>query len=323
MVTLFWTIFLMLQGQPMAMPLRQSLKPVTQLPSTEAHATLPNSQHGETLFFPKDRVVGEIRLRPRYSTGNWQYWSCAAGEVSIPQEHEILIIWSASQGHDLSPLQNIQSPSLKALYLSDAQINDEQLQYVSHLTSLEVLHLDHNPITDAGLRYLSALHNLKLLHLASTHVQGFGFEYLRSLNHLSDLRLADAMINDEGIKALVNLTGVTRLFLLNNPISDNGLNPLKSMSQLRLLTLGHPTLSAQAITELQESLPATIIRALHHQALPEPAMMVTTSAWQHLLIMGSLLMLIGISNLLTKKKPVRRYPQREIKYIPAPNINPE
>jgi hypothetical protein len=83
-------------------------------------------------------------------------------------------------GFDQDTKANIRPPKdlcdVKSLELTSAQVRDEDLYYVRHLSDLEIVWLTNNPVTDDGLLHLKGLVNLTLLHLGHSEVTGLGLD---------------------------------------------------------------------------------------------------------------------------------------------------
>lgn len=138
---------------------------------------------------------------------------------------------------------------LTKLHLSFNEITDDGLVYVKKLKQLEELDLQGNAITDDGAQQLAALTNLRILVLTGTQVSNAGLKSLKKLTNLEQLALSGTKISDSGLEHIAALTKLERLQLINTRISDAGMKHLQELKQLRELNLSVDTTSAAEVVE--------------------------------------------------------------------------
>ena len=79
---------------------------------------------------------------------------------------------------DLAQLEDV--PTVRLLYLDDAQVTDAGLRHLEALTKLEALWLERTRVTDAGLEHLKGLTRLRELWLIGSAVTDAGEAKLQS-----------------------------------------------------------------------------------------------------------------------------------------------
>lgn len=192
---------------------------------------------------------------------------------------------------DLEQLSGL--TKLKELYLPGPSWNpgagskldaNEELKFLSSLTSLEKLHFSLHFLTnvnvqDKGLKHLETLKNLRELRLAQGRIRNFSLaafpllesvdlsystatdEVLKSLagsKHLKRLQLRDTLVTDAGLAYLKDIVTLEEIDLYGLKISDTGIAHLRGLRALRKLNLsGGPITDAgaevlAALTRLQD-----------------------------------------------------------------------
>jgi hypothetical protein len=117
------------------------------------------------------------------------------------------------------------------VYLSTANITNDDLTKLRPLAELRSLDLDANQITDGGLKHV------------------------RQLTELRELLLAGADITDEGLTSLQTLTKLQHLGLTGTDVTDHGLEYLRGFKNLQCLQLYGTAVTSDGVTALQEHLP--------------------------------------------------------------------
>ena len=105
---------------------------------------------------------------------------------------------------DEKELSNVKKfGNLKNLVLSNSDIEDEGLKYISKCLTIENLNLQCIPIADKGVEFVSHLINLKYLRLKECdHITNHCVQYLNRLTKLEDLQIQDTNLDQEGLKNL-------------------------------------------------------------------------------------------------------------------------
>ncbi|MEG1916955.1 MAG: hypothetical protein RR061_09795 [Muribaculaceae bacterium] len=128
------------------------------------------------LKFPKDYQVGWLseinRKRNQYDKD--VFYVDAIGQVSVPSDISLMLNVNSQSAASMRWLTEIESTQLKQLYLGQTGINNENIQYISHLINLEELSFCHvyENINDLGTHYLKPLINMRKLYLNSTNSGG-------------------------------------------------------------------------------------------------------------------------------------------------------
>lgn len=154
--------------------------------------------------------------------------------VSFPSDDKDL-------GAVLESLKDLSN--LQQLDLSETHVVDEELKYVSALTSIKVLNLNDTQITGAGLAFLANLDNLQELYLSNTRVDNDGLKHLRNLHGLRRLSLDSDPLGDPGLEHLSGLTNLQSLSLTKTRVESEGLRHLMGFSDLQQLYLGDTNLN--------------------------------------------------------------------------------
>jgi RNA polymerase sigma factor (sigma-70 family) len=159
---------------------------------------------------------------------------------------------------------------LEGLYLSPAQLTDDNLRVLRELSLLHTLsqasaaygkpspRLDEDvtsidltqaPVTDAGLKELAGLTHLVKLNLQQTKVTGVGLKGLVSLKELDELNL-NYEVTDAGLKEIAGLKNLTVLGVNGKQVTDEGVRHLAAMKQLTNLYVGGTQMTDVGLKEL-------------------------------------------------------------------------
>ncbi|MEX0727438.1 MAG: hypothetical protein WD065_14275 [Planctomycetaceae bacterium] len=138
-------------------------------------------------------------------------------------------------GHLMSHLGSM---PLKRLSLGRTLIRNEDLRYLSQLTSLEELRIHSLPhelaLTGEALKHLSLLNSLRLLELDVGRVESDDFRYLRRLDSLETLSLQSFILDDISLLHLAKLTELRNLYGLQRvDLSPSGNRDLQLLVRLR------------------------------------------------------------------------------------------
>jgi hypothetical protein len=97
------------------------------------------------------------------------------------------------------------APELRTLNLSDARVNNMDLEQIATLAALENLTLAGTKVSDSGMSSVKKLTNLRKLDLSRTIVtdRDPGLLELRGLKKLTELVLVGSTANGEGLKGLL------------------------------------------------------------------------------------------------------------------------
>ena len=114
---------------------------------------------------------------------------------------DTLILDCIEDQNELSNVKNFEN--LKNLVLSNSDIEDDGLKYISQCLTIENLNLQCTPITDKGVEFVSHLINLKYLRLKECdHITNHCIQYLNRLTRLEDLQIQDTNLDQKGLQDL-------------------------------------------------------------------------------------------------------------------------
>ena len=147
-------------------------------------------------------------------------------------------------------LNSRRSQEIKNMDLSNKEISDGTLIYISCLIYIEELILSNTSITGLGLKNIGNLKNLKKLNLANTKIGNQDLNHLLCLYNLEDLSLTSTGINDLGCKILANLKKLRFLSLRSTQISNRGLKYLNKLPILESLNLMETNISHAGLKHL-------------------------------------------------------------------------
>lgn len=141
--------------------------------------------------------------------------------------------------------------SLTHLSLGYNPVDDARMEYLAGLTGLEYLDLGMTKITDAGLEHLNGMSRLEVLHLAWTRITDAGLAHLEAMPRLKELDLSSTMTGDAGLAHLKKLAGLEVLRLYGTDVTDAGLEHLRGLSNLRELDLSDTMISDAGLIHLK------------------------------------------------------------------------
>jgi hypothetical protein len=145
------------------------------------------------------------------------------------------------------------SENIEKLDLSKTGISGAGLTHLADLTGLRWLDLSDTNIDGSSLQSLSTIPHLQQLNLQRTPVDDQTLAELSSYRDLKELDLRDTRINEKYLTDLRNMPRLETLYLSGH-ISAENLPNLKTVPT-KLLVIDHSDLTAEAVKELQQSLP--------------------------------------------------------------------
>jgi len=236
-------------GRVILEPQREEGKPigdVAQLPAGEIR--IIGVDLVGTLIEPKDleKISGLTRLKELYLPG--PIWNPGAGSF-LDANEELKF---------LAGLKNLEKLHFSLHFLTNVNVQDKGLAYITGLTQLrelrcaqcrimklslaplaklESLDLSLTPFNDEGMKGLAELKALRRLSLRDTLVTDEGLKYLSGLAQLQELDLSGAKITDDGLAWLRRLTAMRKLNLLGAGITDASADAIAGMAHLQELNL--------------------------------------------------------------------------------------
>jgi RNA polymerase sigma factor (sigma-70 family) len=201
----------------------------------------PRATDHPILHFPADRAIGVLYTRPRdakdWPGDDWEQLRGAIGEVDIPAGRQVRLQLSAGSREELTPLRRLKSDDLRSIHIRDADLRNDRLAPIAHLTALEELELLDCPIGDEGARHLAGLPRLKSLTIGGCQVGDEGLGRLTALRSLERLDLGNCWITEAGMVHVGRMKSLKSLSLYRSDIDDGGLAQLKELSALESLRL--------------------------------------------------------------------------------------
>jgi hypothetical protein len=167
------------------------------------------------LKFPSDYQVGWLfginRKRNQYDKD--VFYADAIGQVSVPSDISLMLNVNSQSAASMRWLTEIESTQLKQLYLGQTGINNENIQFISHLSSLEMLSFNHvyENINDLGTHHLKRLINLRSLYLNSTDIGNITLSYLSNMHQLEYLSIGGTNVTDNGLQHLYELSSLKEI----------------------------------------------------------------------------------------------------------------
>lgn len=182
---------------------------------------------------------------------------------------------------DLEFLSQIDTDSVRALYLRGHAISDEGLKHIAQLTELRILSVFSNNISSHGIKHLLPLRHLTSLTILSHRIDDTAMKYFADMNldalrkfnmpsrkitsaglkdfcasNLSNLRslgLSRTRINNSGLSYLSQLPALEELYLNVTNIDDHGLAHIATVPKLRKLSLRKTKITDSGLKSLLKS----------------------------------------------------------------------
>jgi hypothetical protein len=232
-----------------------------------------------SLAFPDDRNMGLLYVGAPAPVRDikWEYLADARGQVTVPAGKAVKLRIRPDHANDLSPLAALESgiiididlsntpipddelvyltrlTSLASLNLRNTQISDRGLAYLWKIPSLEVLEIGNGlPITDKGLAGIGNLASLKTLDLSLNNITDVSLNHLEGLKSLEELRLTRTGITDKGLSHLLKLNSLKNLDISYMDITDDGLSRLKELKSLEELRVAGTDITDTGLKEIAE-----------------------------------------------------------------------
>jgi len=149
-------------------------------------------------------------------------------------------------------------PYLRALYVNERQLTDEDYRIVGRLSLLEVFfQWDAHDITDEGVVELGKLSRLRSVHLSESHLSDRGLAALAGLPRIEVLSLQANDITDAGVRSLEKNSTLETLWiggLSHHPsqLTDAAVADLASIPNLRVLDLQHTQVTVSGLELLKD-----------------------------------------------------------------------
>jgi Leucine-rich repeat (LRR) protein len=121
-----------------------------------------------------------------------------------------------------------------SLDLSDTNVTDIGLDYLTQMPNLRVISLRRTPITDQGLQRLSAIKSLEVLDVSGTSVGVVALNALASLPRLTVLRLAASSIDDASLLPLASSASLREIDLRGTVVTPAMVNELRNSREMTI-----------------------------------------------------------------------------------------
>jgi len=207
------------------------------------------------LRFPKDRSMGTLQMRDAgVHEGLFKGFAefCEArGDVVVPPGKELILNPSREAARDLSPLTELKTDDLYAIYCWQIPIDDQGLRHVARLSGLKALWLAHTPISDKGMAHLRGLRSLKSLLVMGTEVGDEGMAHLSEMDSLEYLNPRATNVTDHGLAYLSGLKSLKFIDLGYCKITDAGLEHLGKIETLESIDASHSTITDAGLAHLK------------------------------------------------------------------------
>lgn len=211
---------------------------------------------GRKIRFPANRSLGKLYLRDAENPREWNEYSDARGEVSLPSDAEVELRVSYEAMSDLSPLSGLKGDDLQALAITCTnRFDDAQLKHVEGLTGLRGLALWETDTGDAAFQRLGLLSNLRWLDIGDTLITDEGLAFVRGLSHLEELDLLNTQVGNEGLLHLEGLKHLRHLDLMSTRVNDEGFDNLSRLKSLKYVRLLETDISYLTYVRLKRALP--------------------------------------------------------------------
>lgn len=199
------------------------------------------AQTSINLQFPKDLSVGRlIVLRPDWIAyqqfARGKPLAEARGTVRAAAGQSIMLIANDFISQHITCLRLMPANALACLVLEGLSIQNSDLTQIAHLTGLRRLELTETDIDDAALSYLSKLHNLEYLSLSSTLVKGNSLERLNS-SHLKNLHLGSLTLSPKAYRTISNFKELRWLSLGRSHVLNEALVEVARLPKLEALVI--------------------------------------------------------------------------------------
>ncbi len=149
-----------------------------------------------------------------------------------------------------------QVPSLRRLYLHDANLTASGVRHLCAITTLEELWLTHVPVGDEIMKDVVRLTALKRLVIAITNITDASLIQLKQMPSLTSVDVSGTTVTDNGLRELANLQQLTYLNFRGTSISDVGLEHLTSLKKLKTLILEKTRVTSQGLESIRRALPS-------------------------------------------------------------------
>ncbi|MHB8903412.1 MAG: leucine-rich repeat domain-containing protein [Thermoguttaceae bacterium] len=156
--------------------------------------------------------------------------------------------------------------NLEELVLTDcSRVTSDGLAHLSGLTKMTILSLSGTSVEDAGMRHIGRMSGLKWLMLTNTKISDEGLAYLRDCVQLEILSIAFTNVTDAGLAHIARMKNLAELDLVGTEITDLGLEHLFGL-KLDRLGLGSRRITPDGVKRIQDAMPRCRVYYVHDAA---------------------------------------------------------
>ena len=142
---------------------------------------------------------------------------------------------------------------LNRLYLSNSNIDDDNLGKICEIKPIQFLKLDGcSDITNDGLKHLQKLKSLEHVVLKNTNIDDDGMNFIAKLTKLRTLHLENTKVTDEGVKRLAPLKEMRFLSLEGTDIDGSCLPVVSQWKHISRLHLSHTKVTDETVKDLEQ-----------------------------------------------------------------------
>jgi hypothetical protein len=157
---------------------------------------------------------------------------------------------------DDASLELIMHLPLTELWLQNTKITDDSAATLSKLNRLEFLALNATSLSDRFLEDLKTLPSLRILGLRGSHIEGRGLQYLSRHPKLEQLDVYSTEVDDDAVASLLTSTSIEQLGLSMTKVSSRIFEQLANFPNLSKVDLsGNRTISTDMVLEFEKSHP--------------------------------------------------------------------
>lgn len=162
-------------------------------------AAAKTARQRREICFPTDDFSATLYLRDRNSLNfsQWRKVGPARGCLEIDADQAVRLDVKVDSAVKVSQMRNLKPDDLQALFLYE--VDDNDLESITHLTGLEELYLSGPGLTDAALSGIASLTNLQRIYLYQTVITDRGLAHLHRFPALKGLTSSGNSITDEGL----------------------------------------------------------------------------------------------------------------------------
>ncbi|MGV3609001.1 MAG: leucine-rich repeat domain-containing protein [Planctomycetaceae bacterium] len=147
---------------------------------------------------------------------------------------------------------------LKCLWFTRSPLSADGLSALSSLTTLETLCLT-GPVAQEDLAYVSPLTSLRNLTLFNSELSGEGLRNLSTLKQLEDLKVSLSGLQDEDMELVSSFANLRKVDLRESKVTDDGLMKLAGMKRLFYIDVAGSQVTEVGVSEFEQVAPNVML----------------------------------------------------------------